>query len=365
MTKIAHVPNVKPGETLTSLLLRLAKNHSASGHELCALLWPQHQFWTRDIDRTVSDAQLEAIARITGLNKEVLVKATLRNLIRATGFKVRIPGYQRGILPVGIYHRVRRRFGQQYCWMCLDEKPPYLRVQWRLEFMVACPKHEILLRDSCPECDAPFIPHRKQSLTTAKCHLCGASLRGGNKDRPSKLAEDIQTRIMTILDGAIRGAQERVDQLAPNRIGAMPGLEIEAHDFLDGVHRLCRLAARASDALPKSLIQNRVVWAFLRTKQRAIVLDRVASWLDEWPNSWVTWATSRGMTQHYLADEYGPWPDWFIPAMEQIPFAFGPVNYKRKRARITLASLRKVHRNVASYRQARAKLLLSRSGLTR
>ncbi|MBI5791881.1 MAG: TniQ family protein [Rhodocyclales bacterium] len=365
MKHIAHVPKVKPGESLTSLLLRLAKNHSASGHELCTLLWPQHQFWTRDIDRTVSDAQLEAIARITGLTKEVLVKATLRNMVRATGFKERIPGYQRGILPVGIYHRVRRRFGQQYCWMCLDEKPAYLRVQWRLEFMVACPKHGILLRDSCPECDAPFIPHRKHALTTAKCHSCGALLRGGDQDRPSKLTEDLQSRILAILDGAIRGAQESVDQLPPTRIGAMPGLEIEAQDFLDGVHRLCRLAARATDALPKPIIHNRVVWAFLRTKDRAIVLDRVASWIDGWPNSWISWATNRGLSQHYLTDEYGPWPDWITTAMTQIPYSLGPVNFKHKRVRITWASLRKAHRNVASYRQARAKLLLGRSGLTR
>lgn len=365
MKRIAHVPKVKPGETLTSLLLRLAKNHSASGHELCALLWPQHQFWTRDVDRTVSDTQLEAIAGITGLTKDVLVETTLRDLVRATGFKERIPGYQRGILPVGIYHRVRRRFGQQYCSWCLKEKPAYLRVQWRLEFMVACPKHGILLRDACPECDAPFIPHRKHSLTTAKCHSCGSSLACGDQESPSKLAEDLQSRILVILDGAIHGAQINTDPLVPIRIGEMPSLEIEALDFLDGVHRLCRLAARATDALPKPFVHTRIVWAFLRTKDRAIVMDKVASWLDGWPNSWVTWATNRGLTQHYLTDEYGPWPDWITTAMMQIPYSLGPANYKHKKSRITLASLRKAHRNVVSYRQARAKLLLIRSGLSR
>ncbi len=58
---LAHVPVPRPGETFSSILLRLARNHAASAHELCAMLWPGFQFWTRDIDRTASDELLEAV----------------------------------------------------------------------------------------------------------------------------------------------------------------------------------------------------------------------------------------------------------------------------------------------------------------
>ena len=121
--RLGHVPVPRQGETFSSILLRLSSNHAATAHELCAMLWPKFQFWTRDIDRTAADTLLEAVSRDTGLARATLEAATLRDVVEALGFPERLQGSQRGILPVGIYHRIRRRFGQQYCPACLAGQP--------------------------------------------------------------------------------------------------------------------------------------------------------------------------------------------------------------------------------------------------
>lgn len=80
-----------------------------------------------------------------------------------------------GILVAGIYHRTRRRHGQQYCPLCVAENPIFLRL-WRLAFLFCCPIHGCLLRDACPNCDSPVVVHRSLGFDMTQCHICQASL---------------------------------------------------------------------------------------------------------------------------------------------------------------------------------------------
>ncbi|MGA9393739.1 MAG: TniQ family protein [Azonexus sp.] len=361
---VAHLPTIRNGETLSSLLLRLAHNHSASGHELCTLLWPRFQFWTRDIDRTASDALLDDISRVTGIGRDVLERATLRGLVKATGFQEGMPGCQRGILPVGVYHRIRRRFGQQYCPVCLAEKPAYLRKLWRLEFMVACPRHGNLLRDSCPNCDAPFIPHRSHALTKAQCHRCGSSLTAIERVVSTDSAVMLQQSVLTALANTLLDDKSsEVGDCVTKDFAWTFFTDIENAAVLDGVHRLCRLAARASDALPHASVSERTVWTLLRVPERVVVMSLVARWLSDWPDEWVRWAINADMTQHYLDHEYGPWPGWVGSAIARLPYSHGPVDIRRHRRNLSIRQLRKEHSSLAAYRQARAALLLKKAGV--
>ena len=361
-TCVTHVPSIQYGEALSSFLLRLARNHSASGHELCTLLWPRFQFWTRDIDRTASDALLDEVAQVTALSRDVLERATLRKVVKAMGFREWIHGCQRGILPIGVYHRVRRRFGQQYCPECLAEKPAYLRKLWRIEFMMACPRHKILLRDSCPICDAPFIPHRNHALTKAQCHRCGSSLTTGASAKPSDAAAKLQQTALAALTNSLDDTPPAMGTSATDGFGWPVFADAGNAAFLDGVHRLCRLAARASDALPHVSGRSRI-WTLLRTPERAEVMTRVGHWLSGWPDEWVRWAGIADMTQHYLEDEYGPLPDWIKSATTQLSYSHGSVNILRPRQKLSFRQLHTEHKSVAAYRQARASLLLKKAGV--
>lgn len=360
---LAHVPVPRLGETFSSILLRLAWNHAASAHELCAMLWPRFQFWTRDIDRTASDELLAAVARDTGLPRQSLEAATLRGLVEALGFSERIEGSQRGILPVGVYHRVRRRFGQQYCPACLAVKPPYLRRLWRLEIVVTCPEHGVQLRDACPDCDAPFIPHRDLAMTRRRCHHCGASLTQespGKSAPPAALLQQAALRALSRLLGDAADALARSTTPAP-RWKVFD--EVGGRELLDGVHRLCQLAAHLSDNGVADRSQSRhETWTLLRTRERAAVMEQVGQWLADWPLSWLGWAGKHGLTQRFLEVTHGPWPAWVRKGFGGLPYSFGIVGIRRPRAR-GLGVSRGRFATAALWREARARALLRRAGV--
>lgn len=355
---IAHVPTLQDDETLSSLLLRLAYNHSATSHELCVHLWPTDQFWTRDIDRTIADMVLSRIARATSIPYSQLEQATLRGLIEKMGLAPYPNGIQRGILPIGVYHRIRRRFGQQYCARCLSDKPAYLRRLWRMDLLVACPQHGILLSDCCPACAAPFMPHRNDALVRTSCHHCGTSLLTGAELAPPASAFFVQGAALQLLG---LNANEYVPDLPPylTRGAALCGVP-SGREFVDGIRRLCRLAACHSEVVQGTSSQDRKDWSLFRLHERADVLATVGQWLLDWPNRWVRWAHMAYLSQHYLNDAFGPWPAWTMCAISQLPYSHGPTGIQRRRHRQDFAHMRGCYPNMAAYREARAKFILKK-----
>ena len=49
------------------------------------------------------------------------------------------------------------RAGLACCPVCLAQSP-FLRREWRLSFVTACPSHGVELLDACPECGAAYAP---------------------------------------------------------------------------------------------------------------------------------------------------------------------------------------------------------------
>ena len=357
---VEHVPCLFPGEVLSSLIIRLARNHVSTPHELCTLLWPDFQFWTRDIDRSASDELLSAIAETTGLGIDALRQSTLRGLVHSMGFRERIEGKQDGILPVGVYHRIRRHHGQQFCPVCLAEKPAYLHKLWRLEFLVACPEHEILLRDACPHCDSPFIPHRQHALDEHVCHRCSQSLISGNTSVLSRYAAFLQGSILAALS-AMSDEVARAPGAAEEPV--YMGMQITAPEYIDGIRRLCRLATFHTYQAQNPGTHRRRTWDILRTTERAAVMDIVGLWIADWPNSWLQWALSHHLTRRHVEYLCGPWPSWVSAAKTALPYSPMYVGRRRKRKQTTLRQFRRRQANVARYREARAHHLLGKASV--
>ena len=346
--RLGLVPRPQDDETLSSFLLRLARNHSAEPHEFCAMVWPGLHFWTRDIDRTASNAVIESVARATGLASAEVERMTLRVLVERMGHPLTNTGIQHGILPVGVYHRVRRRHGQQYCPVCLKSDPPYLRRRWRLEWVTCCDVHQRLLSDACPSCDAPFIPHRANSLIERKCHQCRASLLVvAHKDADADVLL-LQRFLSAMESGDLAGVS------SPLLLATCRQSE---HDVFDAVRRLCRLLKFLVDGQWSKPRRAGGSWEYLRTSQRGVVLRVVSQWLFTWPDSFLTWAQDYNVSQDSLK-EFGPWPSWTQPAISQLRIS--PPRKKRRRP-ITIASLRRKLGNTPEYRIARAKFLLDKA----
>ena len=66
-------------------------------------------------------------------------------------------------------HFLRMNF-IRVCPLCLQEQESYDRLYWRLQIILFCPYHRMLLVEKCPECRTPIIAHRRHAFICHKCH---------------------------------------------------------------------------------------------------------------------------------------------------------------------------------------------------
>jgi len=124
-------------------------------------MWPGVSFWNRDIDSIAPQAVLDDLARGTA-TEPGRVRLTTLGSLAGEAFETHSPyGHTRWVLPIGVYHRVRGRFGLQCCTKCLAQKP-YYRRSWRLGFITICTRHRQRLIDRCPQCALPIVFHRSE-----------------------------------------------------------------------------------------------------------------------------------------------------------------------------------------------------------
>ena len=188
----AHVQPLDD-ESVSSWVLRLSAAHRLKVHTFAALTWPGRAVWTRDIDRSATRAFTDRLAERTTCDAKRAWRTTLGALAdrEPTGSVLPAPyqpnGRVRGVLDAGVYHRVRRRYGQQYCPDCWADDPVvYVRRLWRLAAVTACALHGTPLRDACPACDAPIMVHHYDvgdrrvvppATLVPRCVGCRANLR--------------------------------------------------------------------------------------------------------------------------------------------------------------------------------------------
>jgi hypothetical protein len=143
-------------------------------------------FWARDQDRQPSPGVVERLSELTGLDPEEVENLTLVGPNGIHRPDVTVSGFVAWVLPLGIYHRTRRRYGTQFCPLCLfEDTEPYFRRKWRLALATMCDRHGIMLHDRCSACEAPVIwfrnelGHRRELAIgqSAKCWHCGFDLR--------------------------------------------------------------------------------------------------------------------------------------------------------------------------------------------
>ena len=161
-------------ELLSSWLSRVALANAPKAHTFCHLVWPHLEIWTRDIDVLAPEVLIREMSSRTAT---CLLKARRTGLISFEGIVMENfiqNGRNRWIMPLGIYHRKRTRFGMQWCPLCLGTDPqPYLRKHWRFAFVSSCPKHNIILADRCHQCSSPILPYK---MSLIECHKCGENL---------------------------------------------------------------------------------------------------------------------------------------------------------------------------------------------
>lgn len=303
----AH-PRLRSGEALSSWLHRFAQANGVADHTFCRQILRERPAWNRDIDRYADASVLESAAAMTGERLDRLKDSVLR----AAEGKLFATHTQRGelpwVLPLGIYHRLRRRFGQQFCPRCISEPQPWLRLAWRFAWSTVCTVHGIRLLDRCPTCGAPFMFHRMQliSLLGLRCTVCGSTLAA-----PRVLATQSVVRFQKRLERAyFRGSV------------VIGGELISALDLFVGLRSIARaLNSRKNstglcEMLPKWLREQRpqehgTGLEHWRSDSRHWAMEALRRCLDLWPDEFVSEAILHRIYRFRFDDSVAsPQPAW-------------------------------------------------------
>ncbi len=292
----------KPDELLTSWVIRLAHAHGYRSETACALaLGHGHAFWCRDSDRSAPLEKLAKLAQAGGLDVETLEGLTLRPWAGFLSESIKIDTGSPGILPAGIYHRKRRRFGLMACPVCLTlDDTPYYRRDWRLAFLAVCPEHGVLLLDRCEACSEPIAPYRvdmKWVMRTSNggylhvlCHGCGHDLR--------------KSRRISVERSEVAFARLIADTLHKGQVELSTGMTLHSVAFFKGIRVLLGCVRLASIRGHMSAHQARRSncrsrWGdfeVMELKGRREGLFQVASLLEEWPNRFLAFAAEHHIT---------------------------------------------------------------------
>lgn len=200
-----------PDELLSSWIVRLAHAHGYKVQTMCAILFGRNSpIWNRDIDRAAPSEVMEVLSQASGATMDQIENTLLRSYEGTLFEQHNANGMCRWILPLGVYHRSRRRPCLMFCPQCLgDDANPYFRRRWRLAFSIVCTKHGCYLLDACPKCDSPIAPHRSDmhgrqvyshSGLNAHCWKCDFDLR---KSTQIKVLDDLLLELQVRLDAVL------------------------------------------------------------------------------------------------------------------------------------------------------------------
>lgn len=151
-------PQLYYDEILSGWIVALARANRTKVHTLSRSFGGNaNKVWNRDVDRMAPDAVIRELADLTGISIERIERATLRHVAEQLDVDHHPNGSATWLLPLGIWHRKRTRYGLQFCPICLRlDQRPHIRRSWRLAFYTECEVHRTLMLDRCPKCSAPF-----------------------------------------------------------------------------------------------------------------------------------------------------------------------------------------------------------------
>lgn len=312
-------------ELLSSWLMRLAAAHALKLHTFCALAWTRRkQIWNRDIDKCADESILNMLVERTGTRPEVVARTTLAAYEGYLYERHNPFGNTRWIMPVGVYHRTRRRHGLQFCPRCLaEDDDPYYRRAWRLAFVTFCERHGTTLFDRCPRCYAPVNFHRNELGHRAKwvadsvtlCHACGYDLRETPVAQPTGLADCRILEFQRGLADATKSGWVEINGQGP----------VYSHLYFTVLHQLMKVCAtgKRADRLREAVRRELQIQAppaltkscrdieRLDVVGRRALLDMARHLLDDWPGRFVRLCEAHSVWSSALLRELTPAPFWY------------------------------------------------------
>lgn len=266
-------PHPLPDELLSSWMIRLAHGNGFKVHSFYSEFFgTKRQVWTRDIDHHAPQWLLRGLAERTGVSFQRVVQTVLRDL-ESWAFEDFIEnGITRWVLPLGIFHRTRRSYGQQFCPLCFcEDAQPYLRRSWRLALTVVCVRHGVLMQDRCVSCGYPLAPHRSDfgsrrgvpdKTTMSRCHKCRCSL--GVSATP---ADPLLIQMQQAINQALQSGYVKLGESC-----------VYAPQYFEGLRRLMRIVPSE-----EASFKRRSIFELSSISQRTLLLQFSMQLVVNWP----------------------------------------------------------------------------------
>lgn len=308
--------------------MRSAQANGLRAHAFCRLTFGSGaQIWNRDFDRTASQDVLRALAESTGASLDELAGGMLSSY-EGILFEHHNPGGNtKWILPLGIYHRTRKRCGLQFCPRCLaEEQQPYYRKQWRLAFCTLCERHAVMMHDRCPRCEAPVAffrvelgyQNRFSGTSVTQCHQCGFDLRRApayGPSSPDAMSFVALRSLVTFHDLGWWFCGQETMHYAPQ--------------YFEVLHHLVTFLATDKGSLLLAYIEQETGWKYVAicslekipfefrpVGQRHGLLLAALWFLAEWPNRFVTACRQARLSRTAVTrEEHFPW--WYEKALRE------------------------------------------------
>ena len=317
-------PQPKEDEIFSSWLVRLAFSNGFPLHTFYnTLLDYNGAVWTRDIDRHPSDALLQLINVQTHQPVSTLLEMTLRHYEGSFFSELPLHGDVSWLLPLGVFHRDRKRAGMQYCPLCMqNDSTPYYRLSWRNALTVICPKHHCVMEDRCPGCQSPVSFHRhgigRQKVPYVEhlrhCHQCFLNL--GDVSPRFPVWPDCES--LNFLLALVSHAD-----LSPWRaLGIITPFSLPFFTGLRALLRLlnCRYGPRFENSFchelgTPALLPSTQDFEYLDSERRLILMLRSCWLLQHWPDRFVECCRGAHLSRSRITECPDLLPFWLETAI--------------------------------------------------
>lgn len=303
-------------ELLSSWLHRLALTNATRDHTLCKTMWPDAAVWTRDLDRSLPNELLPVLSDWTGVSVSTLSRLQLTHWLGRLSETMPPRGHAAWLLPVGVYHRIRRRHGLMFCPACLRESDADARWMWRMAWTVCCRRHRAYLLDACPACSEPYMPFRSSPsmLGRMPCSSCGLDLARVDQPLAPVWAWQFQQRMEVAL---VKG-HTQIEGRSFFALALFTGLRSLVALLLSRQGR--ELAGRITTTNHESVACPRGAAIELHgIAARRWVMEAAWRLLQDWPISFIE-LTRRVGFRHHLAERIGSrWVFWMAEGIDRLP----------------------------------------------
>jgi TniQ len=321
-----------PDELLSSWLVRLAMAHGMKLHSFCVEVFGRKaQIWNRDIDKLADERILRVISERTGVGYKRVFQTTLADYAGKIYETHNPNGNTVWIMPIGVYHRKRLRYGLQFCPYCLrEDAEPYYRRKWRLSWIVSCDRHGVLLRDRCPGCANPIVFFRNemgrksQPLGYSMIECSNCEMNWTTQRRLSKCIE---------ANRAAMDFQNVIESVVTDGWGKIPGFGyVHSIPYFKGLKQLLRVlsvcnrsATFRSEMVKRSgiaidIFNIEMNFDYLPVEKRQNVVQAAARLIDDWAIEFIAVAELSKTWSSTLLAQVDDSPFWYRAVVKKSLF---------------------------------------------